>query len=57
MDSQVSKRTASPLWYGGETSDHNTVASDIDTVKASNVYPARRVTVSEQQETIRADRI
>ena len=46
-----SKQTASPSWYTGETADHNTIASDIDTVKASNVNPARRVTVSEHQAT------
>ena len=47
-----SKQTASPSWYTGETADHNTIASDIDTVKASNVNPARRVTVSEHQVTV-----
>ena len=48
---QSSKQTVSPSWYTGETVDHNTIASDIDTVKASNVHPARRVTVSEHQAT------
>lgn len=49
--SKAANKQPSPSWYTEETVDHNTIATDIDTVKASNVNPARRVTVSEHQAT------